>query len=283
MRDFSTTTPPNLEAKNMHLQALDQEKTENRQNDSVSIIIPCFNESEGIESLKKKLLPVLAKLRLVRSVELICVDDGSTDDTYLKLQQSFGQQAQIVSHQTNLGLSAAIQTGLAYSKGKIICTIDSDCTYHPQELVPVLNLMDGNVDIVTASPYHPQGKVRNIPGWRLFLSKGLSQIYGLVLPQKLYTYTSMFRAYRREVLEKVPTTYPGFLGLAEILAEAMLLGYKVVEYPTQLSNRVYGQSKLRVVRVIRGHLKYIYRLIIRQALKQNSARVLRYNYTKNDL
>ena len=278
MRD-STTTHPDQIAKNMHLQTLGLEKTENRQN-SVSIIVPCFNESQGIESLKKKLLPVLEKLRCSRSVELLIVDDGSTDDTYLKLQQSFGQSAQIISHQKNLGLSAAIQTGLKYSKGKIICTIDSDCTYDPQELIPVLNLMRGNVDIVTASPYHPQGKVRNIPGWRLFLSKGLSQIYGLVLPQKLYTYTSMFRAYRREVLETVPTKYPGFLGLAEVVAEAMLLGYKVVEYPTELSNRVYGQSKLRVVRVIRGHLKYIYRLIIRRSLQQRSAPALTYKIEK---
>ncbi len=261
--------------------ALEIDQTKNRQ--SVSIIVPCFNESEGIESLKKKLLPVIEKISLVRSVELICVDDGSTDDTYLKLHQNFAQQAQIVSHQKNLGLSAAIGTGLAHSMGNVICTIDSDCTYDPKYLFALLDLMHGDVDIVTASPYHPKGSVGNVPAWRLFLSKGLSQIYGLVLPQKLYTYTSMFRAYRREVLETVPITYPGFLGLVEIVAEAMLLGYKVVEYPTQLTNRVYGSSKLRVVRVIRSHLKYIYLLIIRRFLKQNKAEILKDKYTQNNL
>ncbi|MBR8839414.1 MAG: glycosyltransferase [Stigonema ocellatum SAG 48.90 = DSM 106950] len=264
----------------MHSQVPESQTTQNQE--SVSIIVPCFNESEGIESLKEKLLPVIAQLRLVRSVELICVDDGSIDDTYLKLQEHFSQQALIVRHEKNQGLSAAIKTGFANSTGKIICTIDSDCTYAPQDLVPVLNLMRGNVDIVTGSPYHPKGGIKNVPSWRLFLSKGLSQIYGLVLPQKLYTYTSMFRAYRREVLEKVPITYPGFLGLVEILAEAMFQGYKVVEYPTVLSNRVFGQSKLRVARVIKNHLKYIFTIMTQRSLKQKKAWLFKPKYTKHE-
>ena len=258
----------------MHLQALRLEvstyhyrmHTEDRR--PVSIIIPCLNESEGIESLKAKLLPVLEKLRSTRAVELIFVDDGSTDDTYSKLQQSFGQQAQIVRHKRNKGISAAIRTGLSYSIGEIICTIDSDCTYHPKHLIKILDLIHIDTDIVTASPYHPKGTVRNVPAWRLFLSKSLSQIYRLILPQKLYTYTSMFRAYRREVLEMIPTTHPGFLGLVEVLVEAILRGYKVVEYPTELSNRGFGRSKLRVARVILSHLQYISKLLVRWLLKR---------------
>jgi dolichol-phosphate mannosyltransferase len=260
----------------MDSQIQDLQKTQDKP--SVSIITPCFNESEGIESLKEKLLPVVAKLRLAWSVELVFVDDGSKDDTFLKLQQNFGQQAQIVRHQKNQGLSAAIRTGVAYSTGSIICTIDSDCTYAPSELIPLLELMSVNVAIVTASPYHPKGRVKNVQAWRLFLSKGLSQLYRLVLPQKLYTYTSMFRAYRREVLETVPITYPGYLGLVEVLAEAILRGYKVVEYPTELSRRVFGQSKMRVVKVILSHLKYIGKLIIRQLFQPKKARLMKYKY-----
>ncbi len=265
----------------MYAQSLSHKLRSQKYRESVSIIVPCFNESEGIASLKKKLVPVLTKLRLLSTVELICVDDGSTDDTFLKLQQHFGQLAQIVRHEKNKGLSAAIKTGCAYSTSSIICTIDSDCTYDPQDLVPLLDLMDQDVDIVTASPYHPKGKVLNVPAWRLFLSKGLSQLYRLVLPQKLYTYTSMFRAYRREVMENVPITHPGFLGLVEVVAESMLCGYQVVEYPAQLSSRVFGQSKLRVARVISHHLKYIGKLILRQTLRKKTVRLLQYNQKKS--
>lgn len=251
--------------------------TDDRQ--SVSIIIPCFNESEGIPSLHQKLMPVVTHLRLNRNIEIICVDDGSTDDTYYQLQQSLGQQAQIIHHQQNQGLVAAIRTGLAQSTGNIICTIDSDCTYEPQQLIEILNLMRSDVDIVTASPYHPQGRVINVSAWRLLLSKGLSLIYQLILPQKLYTYTSMFRAYRREVLEMIPSRYEGFLGIVEMLVEPMLRGYKVVEYPAELKTRVYGQSKLRILRVIGSHLKYIGKLIMRQLFKPKKSRFKHSTYT----
>jgi dolichol-phosphate mannosyltransferase len=246
-----------------------------RDNQLVSIIIPCFNESEGIPALKRKLLPVLSKLWLYQNVEVICVDDGSTDDTYLQLQKHLGEHVQIIRHPQNAGLSAAINTGLTSAKGQIICTIDSDCTYDPKYLIDLLDLMHPNVDIVTASPYHPRGRVNNVPNWRLFLSKGLSKLYRIVLPQKLYTYTSMFRAYRREVLEEIPITYPGFLGLVEVIAEAMLCGYKVVELPTELSNRVYGRSKLRVIKVIWSHLNYIQKLIYRRLYSGKSSPIIK--------
>lgn len=260
----------------MSLQNIEFKQPCFRDEQAVSIIIPCFNESEGIAALKQKLLPVLEKLRSQRSVELILIDDGSTDDTFLQLQQNFSQYAQIVRHQKNRGLSTAIRTGLVHSTGKIICTTDSDCTYDPEQLIPLLDLMRADVDIVTASPYHPKGRVKNVPAWRLFLSKGLSQIYGVVLPYKLYTYTSLFRAYRREVLEAVTATHSGFLGLVEILVEAMLRGYKVVEYPAELCSRKFGQSKLRVASVIWSHLKYISKLISRRSLRQQKIRSVRY-------
>ena len=262
----------------MNFRNLEFEKTENLA--SVSIVIPCFNESEGIEYLTKKLLPVLTRLQLSRKIELIIVDDGSTDDTFVKLQQYLGQQAKIIRHQNNRGLSAAITTGLAHSICEIICTIDSDCTYEPNYLTEVLNLMQGDVDIVTASPYHPQGGVKNVPAWRLFLSKSLSFIYRIILPKKLYTYTSIFRAYRRQVLEKIPITYPGFLGMVEILAEAMFCGYHVVEYPCVLSTRRYGQSKLRTVKVIFSHIQYIKKLVFAQISKQKQPALIQYKYTK---
>lgn len=246
---------------------------------SVSIIIPCFNESEGIAALKTRLLPVVQRLRLVRSVELVFVDDGSSDDTFFKLQQNFGSQAQILRHQRNKGICAAINTGFVNSTGEIVCTVDSDCTYDPQDLLPLLDLLADGVDIVTASPYHPKGAVNNVPAWRLVLSKGLSQIYRIVLPKKLYTYTSMFRAYRREVLEEVAVTYPGFLGLVEVLVEAILRGYAVVEYPTELSRRAFGQSKLRVAKVTFSHLKYIGQLMFRRLTKRKKVKaVVRRSY-----
>ncbi len=118
----------------------------------------------------------------------------------------------------------------------------------------MIPLLAEGVHLVTASPYHPDGKVRNVPGWRLFLSKSLSRLYRIVLHQQLFTYTSCFRVYRKSTAVAVDVQRPGFLGIAELLARVDLDGGRVVEYPTTLESRVLGRSKMKVVRTILGHV-----------------------------
>jgi dolichol-phosphate mannosyltransferase len=64
-----------------------------------------------------------------------------------------------IRHAKNLGLGAAIRTGFTNAGGEIIITVDSDGTYKFSEIPAMLDCLEPNVDIVTASPYHPQGKV----------------------------------------------------------------------------------------------------------------------------
>jgi dolichol-phosphate mannosyltransferase len=116
--------------------------------------------------------------------------------------------------------------------------------------------MTPEVDIVTASPYHPEGAVDGVPAYRLILSQGASLIYRGLLDASIYCYTAMFRAYRRPVLQSVHFQAPGYLAMAEILAEALLQGYTVAEFPTVLRVRQYGQSKAKIARIIRDHLRF---------------------------
>ena len=84
----------------------------------------------------------------------------------------------------------------------------------------MIPLLTDDVDVVTASPYHPRGQVKNVPRWRLFLSKGLSRLYRLVLRQKLHTYTSCFRVYRRQAAVGIAVERGGFFGVTEMLGPA---------------------------------------------------------------
>jgi hypothetical protein len=122
-------------------------------------------------------------------------------------------------------------------------------------------LTDG-VDLVTASPYHPDGAVRNVPGWRLFLSKGSSFLYRRVLRQKLYTYTSCFRVYRRSAVLGLDVREKNFLGVAELLGKLDLRGSRIVEHPATLEVRMLGRSKMKTLRTILGHLKLLSRLAL---------------------
>ena len=138
--------------------------------------------------------------------------------------------------------------------------MDCDCTYDPHELAKMLPLLTEDVDMVTASPYHEKGGVRNVPEWRLFLSKGASWLYRRALRSKLDTYTSCFRVYRRASVVNLQIKEKGFLGVAEMLGRLDLNGGKIIEYPAVLEVRLFGFSKMKTARTIFGHLKLLSQL-----------------------
>ena len=109
-------------------------------------------------------------------------------------------------------------------------------------------------------PITRRGTSATCPAWRLGLSKSLSRLYRLVLHQRLATYTSCFRVYRRSVAAKVQLENTGFLGVAEMLGWFDLRGSKIVEFPTTLEVRMIGRSKMKVLRTIAGHLGLLVRL-----------------------
>lgn len=223
----------------------------------VSVIAPLFNEEQGIPRLAEKLGELREQLRPKYELECVLVDDGSGDQTGEAVERCFRNMPQIVkvAHDCNRGLGAALRTGFRNATGSIVCAIDADCTFSPLELPKLLAAMEEeNADIVTGSPYHPRGGVENVVPWRLFLSQGASKIYRVICPGKLYSYTSLMRAYRREVVERVSFESDGFVAVTEILLRALHEGYKVVEVPTVLRRRATGVSKMNVARNILAHL-----------------------------
>ncbi len=226
----------------------------------VSVVIPCYNEQEALPYLANTLRAVETGLaENGYAANFIFVDDLSTDDTFAELHRLFDNRPniRIVRHETNQGVAAGIMTGLRTAETEIVCSMDCDCTYDPHELSNMLPMMKENVDLVTASPYHRDGGVRNVPGWRLFLSRGASFLYRRVLRSKLDTYTSCFRVYRRSSMVGTDLRESGFLGVAEMLGKLDLRGGTIVEYPTVLEVRLFGISKMKTVKTIFGHLKLL--------------------------
>jgi polysaccharide deacetylase family protein (PEP-CTERM system associated) len=229
----------------------------------ISIVIPCFNEELILPYLSNTLAGVEAELSRQHEVHFIFVDDGSSDGTWSSLQKIFGDRPNctLVRHEINRGVAGTIMTGIRTSETEVVCSMDCDCTYDPRELGPMVELLTPGVDLVTASPYHPKGKVLNVPEWRLFLSRTLSKMYGVVLHHKLATYTACFRVYRRSVVADVPLSRSGFIGVAELLGRLDLAGSGIVEYPTTLEVRILGRSKMKIVKTMAGHLRLIMELI----------------------
>jgi dolichol-phosphate mannosyltransferase len=223
----------------------------------VSIIVPILNEADGIPQLSSKLGRVQSVLAEFGDIEFIFVDDGSTDATLPLLKKAFpeGDLCRIVSHGRNRGVGAAFRTGFQQATGNIVCTIDADCSYEPEGLKRLVEeMIEAKADVAVASPYHPDGGVQGVGAGRLVLSKVCSAIYRAISPVPLYTYTSIFRAYRWAVIENVRFESNGFVSAAEILIHAGEQGYQIIEVPMVLRARQLGTTKMKIVRTIGRHL-----------------------------
>ena len=238
----------------------------------VSIVVPCFNEEAMIEHLPRTFDEIERELGGSYEIEFLVVDDGSTDRTWELLGQHFGERAavQLVRHRANAGIAAAIMTGIRNAHNDTVCSMDSDGSYDPLKLGEMIPLLSNGVDLVTASPYHPDGGVRNVPGWRLWLSKGCAWLYRRALRTKLHTYTSCFRVYRRSTVAAIPLVNSRYLGIAELVGRLDLARKTIVEYPAVLESRVIGRSKMKVVRTIFGHFGLIARLVLDRYREQTS-------------
>ena len=229
----------------------------------LSLVIPCYNESDSVDQMRSQLEAVRPELERRGELELVLVDDGSTDDTYSQLSTTFSSWPglRLARHEKNRGLGAAFRTGLAAATGDVIVVTDGDGTYPFTTIPQLLDLLTADVDIVTSSAYHPRGGVDGVPAYRLLFSKGASFLYRVLVEWRIHTYTAMYRAYRREVVQHVHTQSDGYVVMAEMLVNALRAGYRVAEFPTVLHVRRYGQSKAKILGIIRQHLVFQARVL----------------------
>ena len=222
----------------------------------VTIVVPCFNEEDGIPYLAQRLDSLVHELDRTCRLSIILVDDGSTDATWDLMERHFGQNPTVtrLRHPRNMGIAAASLAGILASKDEAVAVIDSDCTYDPALIGAMVPLLARDVCAITASPYHAMGGVRGVPRWRIFLSHSASRSYRFLFRNKLSTYTSCFRLYRRDAVAALQLRHSGFIGVTEKLALLDKQGWKIVEVPALLEMRKFGQSKLKITRAVMGHL-----------------------------
>ena len=212
---------------------------------TLSVVIPAYNEENGIAEIAGRVLSVKNDLKNVgvADLELLVVDDGSVDKTAEVAGQIAG--VRLIRHIQNKGYGAALKTGFSEANGELIGFLDADGTY-PPEYFPQLcqKTLNGN-DLVIGS--RMSGSESKMPLTRRVGNLFFATLLTLIGRQKVSDSASGMRVFKREILERI-YPLPDGLNLTPVMStRAVHEGIQMVEVPIPYDERV-GSSKLSVVR-----------------------------------
>ncbi|MBI5604960.1 MAG: glycosyltransferase family 2 protein [Deltaproteobacteria bacterium] len=216
----------------------------------LSVIIPVFNEAKNIPILLKELKEVLEPSEY--SYEILCVDDGSLDETFNILKEAVSQWnfLKVVRLRKNFGQTAALSAGFDLAEGDIIITMDGDLQNDPRDIPSLVKKIKEGYDLVS--------------GWREkrqdpFLSRRLpsmiaNKIISWVTGVNLHDYGCTLKAFKKDVAKHI-RLYGEMHRF--IPAIASWIGVTIAEIPVNHRSRKFGRSKYGISRTIRVVLDLI--------------------------
>ena len=215
----------------------------------ISCVIPVFNERDSLAPLLAEIAAV-AKV-LPAAVEVLVVDDGSTDDSWAVVCALAAADPHVrgVRFRTNFGKAAALQAGFTAARGTTILTLDADLQDDPREIPRFLAALDSGLDVVSGWK-----QVRHDPWHKVFPSRVFNALVSRVTGVKLHDHNCGFKAYRAEVVREL-TLYGERHRFVPVLAAAR--GFRVGELVVRHRSRQFGRSKFGWRRFIKGFLDLI--------------------------
>ncbi len=214
------------------------------------IYMPALNEEDGIEIVIKELPK---KIDGIDEIDVLVVDDGSTDNTAEIAKQS---GANVVSHGINKGVGSAFQSALQYAletRGDILVSIDADRQFNSKQISEIIQpILKNNADMVTGNRFN-EGMPENMPKSKYWGNEQMSKLISLISGQKFRDVSCGFRAYSREALMRL-NLFGSFTYTQETILDMVYKGLRVVEYPVDV---VYFKN--RKSRVAGSIIKYALR------------------------
>lgn len=211
----------------------------------LSVVIPALNEQDGILDIMQRILAVKPELEKVgvNELELLIVDDGSTDRTPSIVTAQEG--ATLIQHKDNRGYGAALKTGFAAAKGELIGFMDADGTYPPEYYPQLCDVaLKEDADIVIGS--RMAGADSEMPRVRWLGNLIFANLVSLISNKKITDSASGQRVFKKSILERI-YPLPDGLNLTPVMStRALHEDLKMLEVPIPYSERA-GRSKLSVV------------------------------------
>lgn len=203
----------------------------------LSIIIPAYNEENGIEATLGQLESYMQRFTGCSSWEIIAVNDGSSDNTLAILNniQRAKDWLKVVDLGSNYGRGRAVRSGFEEATGDVIITLDADLSYAPYHIDKLVDkLVKANADIVVASAYCKGGTVKNVPFIRMLISRLGNKFLSYTFGGNIAVLTCIVRGYRKAFIEKLDLHSDDKDLHLEILHKAKILGARIEEIPADL-------------------------------------------------
>ncbi len=211
------------------------------------VIIPTFNERENLPLIIGRLHQACP------GVQVLVVDDDSPDGTGEladELALADPDRVHVMHRASKDGLGAAYLAGFEWGLRRqysVLVEMDADGSHAPEQLHRLLDAVDAGADVAIGSRYVGGGMVRNWPRRRLVLSRTANGYSRILLGVDIRDITAGYRAYRREVLEKIDLTAVDSMGYCfqiDLTWRSINNGFRVVEVPITFTERELGQSKM---------------------------------------
>ncbi|MBI3926793.1 MAG: polyprenol monophosphomannose synthase [Armatimonadetes bacterium] len=223
---------------------------------TLSLVVPTYNEREGLEELVATFHAILSSAGI--AYELVIVDDNSPDGTGTLADELAGRYPLQVIHRTGKqGLASAVIQGWAAARGSVLGVTDADLSHDPHILpAMVASVERGGADVAVGSRYIPGGGMGHWPLRRQIISRVAVALGQLVCPAR--DVTSGYLVFRRDVIQGVDLDPIGFKIGLEVLVRGRYRTF--TEIPYVFRDRQRGRSKLNLLE-IRNYLVQLGRLL----------------------